>query len=213
VTSAQAVALDRVRIARELHDVVAHHVSAMGVQAGAARAVLERDPDAARTTLLGIEGEARAALDELHHLLETLRTPAADAPGASTVRLSDLDELVAHACESGMPTTLTVVGEPVELPDLVQVNVYRVAQEALTNARRHGGPDAAADVRLRYAPDDLELEVTNEGRVAQAIRPGLGIVGMRERAAASGGTIEVGPRARGGFLVRLRVPLAARVTA
>ena len=213
VTSAQAVALDRVRIARELHDVVAHHVSAMGVQAGAARAVLERDPDAARTTLLGIEGEARAALDELHHLLETLRTPAADAPGASTVRLSDLDELVAHACESGMPTTLTVVGEPVELPDLLQVNVYRVAQEALTNARRHGGPDAAADVRLRYAPDDLELEVTNEGRVAQAIRPGLGIVGMRERAAASGGTIEVGPRARGGFLVRLRVPLAARVDA
>jgi signal transduction histidine kinase len=213
VTSAQAVALDRVRIARELHDVVAHHVSAMGVQAGAARAVLERDPDAARATLLGIEGEARSALDELHNLLETLRTPMGDSPAASTVRLSDLDELVAHACESGMPTTLTVVGDPVEVPGLLQVNVYRVAQEALTNARRHGGPDAAADVRLRYAPDDLELEVTNEGRVASAIRPGLGIVGMRERAAASGGTIEVGPRARGGFLVRLRVPLAARVAA
>jgi signal transduction histidine kinase len=213
VTSAQAVALDRVRIARELHDVVAHHVSAMGVQAGAARAVLERDPDAARTTLLGIEGEARSALDELHNLLETLRTPMGDSLAASTVRLSDLDELVAHACESGMPTTLTVVGDPVEVPGLLQVNVYRVAQEALTNARRHGGPDAAADVRLRYAPDDLELEVTNEGRVASAIRPGLGIVGMRERAAASGGTIEVGPRARGGFLVRLRVPLAARVAA
>ncbi len=213
VTAAQAVALDRVRIARELHDVVAHHVSAMGVQAGAARAVMDRDADAARAALLGVEREARAALDELHHLLETLRTPAGDAPNASTVRLSGLAELVDHARESGMPTTLTVVGEPVELPDLVQVNVYRVAQEALTNARRHGGPDATADVRLRYAADDLELEVANDGRVTGAVRPGLGIVGMRERAAASGGTIEVRPRSRGGFLVRMRVPLPSRVTA
>ncbi len=105
VTAAQAVALDRVRIARELHDVVAHHVSAMGVQAGAARSVMERDPDAARAALLGIEGEARSALDELHHLLETLRTPVGDSPSASTVRLSGLAELVEHARESGMPTT------------------------------------------------------------------------------------------------------------
>ena len=89
----------------------------------------------------------------------------------------------------------------------MQVNVYRVTQEALTNARRHGGPDAAADVRLRFAPDDLELEVANEGRVTRGRSARLGIVGMRERAAASGGTIEVGPRARGGFLVRMRVPL------
>ena len=209
VTAAQAVALDRVRIARELHDVVAHHVSAMGVQAGAARAVMERDPDAARTALLGIEGEARSALEELHHLLETLRTPAGDAPNASTVRLSGLAELVEHARESGMPTTLTVVGEPVELPDLVQVNVYRVAQEALTNARRHGGPDAAADVRLRYAPTTSSSRSTNEGSVTPRDRgPASASSGMRERAAASGGTIEVGPRARGGFLVRMRVPLA-----
>ena len=213
VTAAQAVALDRVRIARELHDVVAHHVSAMGVQAGAARAVMVRDPEAARTALIAIEGEARSALDELHHLLETLRTPAGDAPDASTVRLSGLADLVEHARDSGMPTTLTIVGDAVELPDLVQVNIYRVTQEALTNARRHGGPDAAADVRLRFAPDDLELEIANEGRVTQAVRPGLGIVGMRERAAASGGTIEVGPRARGGFLVRMRLPLPSRVTA
>jgi len=213
VTAAQAVALDRVRIARELHDVVAHHVSAMGVQAGAARAVMVRDPESARTALIAIESEARSALDELHHLLETLRTPAGDAPDASTVRLSGLADLVAHARDSGMPTTLTIVGDPVELPDLVQVNIYRVTQEALTNARRHGGPDAVADVRLRFAPDDLELEIANEGRVTPAVRPGLGIVGMRERAAASGGTIEVGSRARGGFLVRMRLPLPSRVTA
>ncbi|WP_109208534.1 MULTISPECIES: histidine kinase [Microbacterium] len=213
VTAAQAVALDRVRIARELHDVVAHHVSAMGVQAGAARAVLERDPDAARTALLGVEASARSALVELRQLLETLRT-SGDTEGGSTVHLSGLAELVAHANDNGLPTTLTIVGEPVELPELVQVNVYRVAQEALTNARRHGGPDAAADVRLRYADDAIELEVVNTGRaVATPMRPGLGLVGMRERAAASGGELEAGPRGRGGFLVRLRVPLAARVGA
>lgn len=212
VTAAQAVALDRVRIARELHDVVAHHVSAMGVQAGAARAVLERDPEAARSAMLGVEASARSALVELRQLLETLRTPAGDGEGGSTVHLSGLSDLVAHANDNGLPTTLTVVGDPVELPELVQVNVYRVAQESLTNARRHGGPDAAADVRLRYAPDSLELEVVNTGRAVTApMRPGLGLVGMRERAVASGGELEAGPRGRGGFLVRLRVPLAARV--
>ncbi|MGL4255758.1 MAG: sensor histidine kinase, partial [Microbacterium sp.] len=160
VTAAQAVALDRVRIARELHDVVAHHVSAMGVQAGAARAVMDRDPDAARTALAGVEQSARSALDELRHLLETLRTPNGDAPSASTVSLAGLPALIAHATENGLPTTLTIVGDEVPLPDLVQVNLYRVAQEALTNARRHGGPDAAADVRLRYGADAVELEIT-----------------------------------------------------
>ena len=212
VTAAQAVALDRVRIARELHDVVAHHVSAMGVQAGAARAVLERDPDAARRALLGIEDSARSAIADLRQLLETLRTTAGDTDGASTVQLSALAELVAHANDNGLPTTLTVVGDRVELPDLVQVNIYRVAQEALTNARRHGGPDATADLRLRYGADAVELEVVNTGRsIATPMRPGLGLVGMRERAAASGGVLETGPRERGGFLVRLRVPLAAPV--
>ncbi|MCH6230354.1 sensor histidine kinase [Microbacterium sp. CFH 31415] len=213
VTAAQAVALDRVRIARELHDVVAHHVSAMGVQAGAARAVMDRDPEAARAALSGVEASARSALDDLRHLLETLRTPDGEPPNASTVRLAGLAELVAHANANGLPTTLTVVGDETPVPDLVQVNIYRVAQEALTNARRHGGPDAAADVRLRYAGDAVELEIVNTGRVVAALRPGLGIVGMRERAGASGGTLEAAPRARGGFLVRLSVPLAERVVA
>jgi signal transduction histidine kinase len=208
VTAAQAVALDRVRIARELHDVVAHHVSAMGVQAGAARAVLDRDPDAARAALLGVEESARAALQDLRHLLETLRTPSADAEGGSTVQVSALPELIAHANDNGLPTTFTVIGAPVALPDLVQVNLYRIAQEALTNARRHGGPDAAADVRLRYGDEGVELEVSNTGRSATPMRPGLGLVGMRERAIASGGTLEAGPRSRGGFLVRLRIPLS-----
>ncbi|MCR2824734.1 sensor histidine kinase [Microbacterium sp. zg.Y909] len=213
LTAAQAVALDRVRIARELHDVVAHHVSAMGVQAGAARMVLERDPAAARTALGGVEASARSALEELRQLLETLRTPdAAAAPADSTVRLSALADLVAHANDNGLPTTFTVVGEPAEPSELVQVNLYRIAQEALTNVRRHAGPGATADVRLRYDADAVELEVTNTGRV-RADRPGLGLVGMRERAAASGGALEAGPRPRGGFIVRARIPLRAAVPA
>ena len=206
LTAAQAVALDRVRIARELHDVVAHHVSAMGVQAGAARTVLDRDPAAARAALGTVEHSAREALTELRQLLETLRTPDADTPASSTLSLRALPDLVAHAVDNGLPTTFAVVGDPVETPELVQVNLYRIAQEALTNARRHGGPDAVADVRLRYDDAGVELEVTNTGRPMVAGRAGLGIVGMRERAAASGGTIEAGPRPRGGFLVRVRVP-------
>jgi signal transduction histidine kinase len=211
VTAAQAVALDRVRIARELHDVVAHHVSAMGVQAGAARAVLDRDPEAARAALSAVETSARGALTELRNLLDTLRTPdaetAGDAPGASTLRLAALPELVAHAGANGLPTTLTVVGDPVAASELVQVNLYRITQEALTNARRHGGSDATADVRVRYGTASIELEITSTGVVRGGGRPGLGLVGMRERATASGGTLDAGPRPRGdGWLVRVRVP-------
>ncbi|WP_100812666.1 MULTISPECIES: sensor histidine kinase [unclassified Microbacterium] len=211
VTARQAVALDRLRIARELHDVVAHHVSAMGVQAGAARAVFDSDPAATRRALSGIEASAREALDELRQLLGTLRTPddfviegADDA--ASTVRLAGLPGLVEHAVEAGLPTTLSELGDPWPVPDVVQVNLYRIVQEALTNARRHGGPDARADVRLRYSPDAVEIEVTNDGRTGVPARGGLGLVGMRERASASGGTIDAGPRSRGGYLVRVRVP-------
>lgn len=206
-TAAQAVSLERVRIARELHDVVAHHVSAMGVQAAAARTVIERDPDAARGALAGIETSAREALSELRNLLETLRTSSDATEDASTLRLSDLPALVAHAGENGLPTTLRIVGEPGELPATVHANLFRIAQEALTNARRHGGPGATADVRLRYEPDAVELEVHNTGRVVGPPAPGLGLVGMRERAAASGGSIEAGPRREGGFLVRVRVPV------
>lgn len=214
LTAAQAVALDRVRIARELHDVVAHHVSAMGVQAGAARAVLDRDPSSARAALTGVETSARAALDELRNLLDTLRTPDADAPGGSTLRLSALPELIEHANANGLPTTLTVVGDAVEPSELVQVNLYRITQEALTNARRHGGRGATAEVRVRYSRDAIELDIANSGVVRGSDRPGLGLVGMRERAAASGGTVEIGPRPRGdGFLVRARVPMVNQAVA
>jgi signal transduction histidine kinase len=205
-SAAQAVTLDRIRIARELHDVVAHHVSAMGVQAGAARTVLDSDAAAAREILRAVEQSARMAIDELHHLLETLRAPETDDT-ASTLRLENLAQLAHEITAAGTPTTFAVVGEPVEVPETVHVNLYRIAQEALTNARRHGGADVTADMRLRYDGGAVELEVTNTGRVRSGARPGLGQLGMRERAIASGGTLEFGPRERGGYLVRVRVPL------
>ncbi|MBY0689678.1 sensor histidine kinase [Microbacterium marinilacus] len=206
-SAAQAVELDRIRIARELHDVVAHHVSAMGVQAGAARTVLERDPDSAKGILESVERSARAAISELHQLLSTLRDPGQDADAPSTLRLDALETLARQTTAIGTPTTFTVIGEPIDVPEVANVNLYRIAQEALTNARRHGGPDVSADVRLRYTPDAVELEIANSGRVRASARPGVGQLGMRERATASGGSLEFGPRERGGYLVRVRIPL------
>lgn len=212
VTAAQAVALDRVRIARELHDVVAHHVSVMGVQAGAARLVLESDPAQSARILSGIESSARDAIQELRQLLETLRTPGGDtSEPASTVSLDDIAALAEASTEAGLPTAYTVIGDPVPVPSLVAVNLYRIAQESLTNARRHAGPGATADVRVRYDEDGVEVEVVNTGRAIAQLRPGLGQLGMRERAAASGGTFEIAPRAPGGVRVRARVPLGAPV--
>jgi signal transduction histidine kinase len=208
-TAAQAVALDRVRIARELHDVVAHHVSVMGVQAGAARRVLTQDPDVASASLATIEQNARTAVEELHRMLTTLReddaAPASDS--SSTRGIDQLDELVAG---SGLPATLHVVGERRPVTSMAGFTLYRVAQEALTNTRKHGGEHASVDVRLRYLDDAVEIEVadTGVGRSAAKRGTGLGITGMRERVDAVGGTLEVGPRSRGGYLVRARIPEA-----
>ncbi|MFC3399269.1 sensor histidine kinase [Microbacterium amylolyticum] len=152
LTSAQAVALDRVRIARELHDVVAHHVSAMGVQAGAARTVMDADPAAAERALAAVEASAREAIDELRHLLDTLRDESQEEGEApSTVGLAS-PQLVRSVEAAGTPTSLRFIGDQIPVPDFVQVNLYRIAQEALTNARRHGGPGVTADARVRYSP-------------------------------------------------------------
>ncbi|MCP1428027.1 signal transduction histidine kinase [Microbacterium foliorum] len=214
VTAAQAVALDRVRIARELHDVVAHHVSVMGVQAGAARLVIDQDPEKSKSILTGIEGSARDAIHELRHLLETLRSPGSETPdAASTVTLDDIRSLVEASTEAGLPTDYAVIGEPVPVPSVVAVNLYRITQESLTNARRHAGAGAIADVRVRYDDEGVEVEVVNTGRAMAVLRPGLGQLGMRERAAASGGTLEVTPRPSGGMRVRARVPLTETSTA
>jgi signal transduction histidine kinase len=208
--AAQSVALDRVNIARELHDVVAHHVSVMGVQAGAARRVIQTDPAQASASLEMIEQSARSAVEELQQLLITLRSDDADAASqsASTRGLDQLAELVHESRSAGTPATLSVIGEPRPVTALVGFTLYRVAQEALTNTRKHAGSRATADVRLRYAPDSVELEVVDSG-VGHSLAGtgGLGQVGMRERVAAIGGELEMGPRSRGGYLVRTRIPL------
>lgn len=207
----QAVALDRVRIARELHDSVAHHVSVMGVQAGAARSTLRSDPDAAEQALRHVEDTARSAIDELRGLLATLRDagPASDATPGSTLGVAALPRLVRESVDAGLPTELEVVGDERPLPPAMSLNLYRIAQEALTNARKHAGPDAEASVRLRYLGDAVELEVANTGRSrVQRLPGGLGQLGMRERVATAGGSLEVGPRSRGGYLVRARLPIA-----
>ena len=209
LNAAQAVALDRVRIARELHDVVAHHVSVMGVQAGAARTVFDQKPEEAKRMLAAVESSSREAITELRHLLETLREH--DGPEApSTLSLADIPKLVEASRDAGVPTEYTVVGEPVAVPPVVAVAIYRIAQESLTNARRHAGAHVSADVRLRYEDHRVELEVVNTGRQIAEPRPGLGMLGMlgmRERAIAAGGAIEIGPRERGGFRVRAAFPV------
>jgi len=211
-TAAQAVALDRVRIARELHDAVAHHVSVIGIQAGAARTVLTRDAEAASAALQTIEHTTRETIRELHDMLSTLRD--SDEADDSARGLERVPELVAASVDSGLPTSYHVIGDAHPVPAVASVNLYRIAQEALTNVRKHGGPDATADVRVRYGGDHVELEIANTGGVTVHRMPGgLGQLGMRERVAASGGTLELGPRSRGGYLVRARIPLPAEVPA
>ena len=207
LAAAQAVTLDRVRIARELHDAVAHHVSVIGIQAGAARTVLTSNPDAASDALLAIESTTRDTIRELHAMLTTLRDPEESREAARG--LDRIDELIEASSSSGIPTSFSVIGKPLEVPPVASTNLYRVAQEALTNVRKHAGPDATADVRLRFGGDHVELEIANTGDLAVRRLPGgLGQLGMRERVGASGGTLELGPRSRGGYLVRARIPLA-----
>ncbi|RLP75344.1 sensor histidine kinase [Mycetocola tolaasinivorans] len=205
----QAVVLERVRIARELHDVVAHHVSLMGVQAGAARFVLDQDPVAARTALHQVEDSARLAISELRGLLGTLREAdlALDAAPPSTVGLSALPALIRMSEDAGLPTRFEIQGAEVPVSDLTGFTLYRIAQESLTNARKHGGQAATADVRLRYLDDGVELEIGNTGAMpVPRTQTGHGQLGMRERIAAAGGRLEYGPRSRGGYLVRAFIP-------
>jgi len=214
----QAVAIERLRLARELHDAVAHHVSMMGVQAAAARMVQTSDPQQAALALEQVEDSAREAVDELHGLLSTLRESGTETHAASAVgslSVERLPELVQQAADTGLAAQYQVIGEPVRVPPLTSLNLYRICQEALTNVRKHAGTGARVDVRLRYEPDAVELEVTDDGTGARRVARrgtsgGLGLVGMRERVAADGGTLETGARGRGGYLVRARVPLGPR---
>lgn len=211
-TAAQAVTLERLRIARELHDVVAHHVSVIGIHAGAARRVLRADPERAVAVLSTIERTARTAVDELRRTLVTLRSgddgDPEPAPGeaASTLGVDQIPDLVAESARSGTRTVLMVIGQRRTLPPVTDLVLYRVAQEALTNVRKHAGPGALAAVRLHYQDESVDLEVENEGRTTPSgTNDGLGRLGMRERVTAVGGTVESGPT-ESGYAVRASVP-------
>ena len=227
-SATQAVSLDRLEIARELHDVVAHHISVMGLQAAAARRSLERAPETAAQALEVVEESAQSTITELRSLVHTLRSPDAEGElSASTVGVSQLPALVATSQSAGTPTTLIVAGSPTPLPLLVDIALYRVVQEALTNVRKHAGRGATATVRLRYESDAVEVEISDDG-VTQRLPhranvrsasdspmplgagnldgSGLGLRGMHERISAVGGTVEAGRREHQGFLVRARVP-------
>ncbi|MFE9658094.1 sensor histidine kinase [Micromonospora sp. NPDC006431] len=205
----QAVADERRRIARELHDVVAHQVSVMGVLATGARRVLRRDPDAADEAMATVEETGRATLRELRRLLDVLRTdaePTADLtpqPG-----LTGIEALVEQVREAGLPVTLRIDGTPGPMEEGVALTVYRIVQEALTNALKHAGR-ATALVQLTVADGVLAVEVTDTGRgpTPAADRIGHGLVGMRERVALYGGILRTGPRPGGGFRVYARIPL------
>ncbi|GIF45607.1 signal transduction histidine kinase [Asanoa ferruginea] len=206
-----AVADERLRIARELHDVVAHHVSVMGVQASAGRRVLDKDPAKARAALESVEQSARTAVDELRRMLSLLRQ-SGDAPGAAGGGVDRLDELLTNAREAGLTTKLGVYGDPAPLPESLSQAIYRIVQEALTNTLKHAGA-ATVDVRIRYLATEVEVDVTDDGRsvVASQRVGGMGLIGMRERVAAHDGVLETGPVVDGpgrrGFRVRARFPL------
>ncbi|WP_245785933.1 sensor histidine kinase [Lentzea albida] len=202
-----AIAAERMRIARDLHDVVAHHVSVMGIQAGAARRVLDSDPALARDALQTVEQTARTAISELRGLLGVLRADA-DTDLKASPNLDDLTELFDNARAAGLKVSHGVYGDVRDVPSGVALSAYRVVQEALTNVVKHADAQHV-DVRMRYLDSALELEIADDGRGRVATtNSGFGLVGMRERLAVHGGSLEVGPRREAGYLVRASLPTA-----
>ncbi|MGW5264286.1 sensor histidine kinase [Microbispora sp. NPDC004025] len=206
-----AAAAERARIARELHDVVAHNVSVMVVQADGAGYALDGDPEQARRAMQAISATGRQALAEMRRLVGVLRqdagSPAEEyAPQPGVAQLGDL---IRQVRDSGLPTEFTVTGTARTLPEGEQLAVYRIVQEALTNALKHGGPGTRAWVEMTYGRGELELRISDDGRGAAAPRlvGGHGLIGMRERAAMYGGSVEAAPRTGGGFRVVARIPI------
>ena len=223
-----AAAAERARIARELHDIVAHHVSVMVVQADGAAFALENSPDKTREALGAISGTGRQALAEMRRLLGMLRSPSAGPLGpelAPVPGTSQLSLLLEQTRAAGIPVTFSQEGTPVAgQADGADLAVYRVVQESLTNVRRHGGPGASAAVTIRYAADGVTVSVTDDGRGAAAQPPGSdqasadgaaadstghGLHGMRDRVELYGGTLAAGPRPGGGYQVTATLPLVA----
>ncbi len=222
-TALRRVAEDRVRIARELHDAIAHHAAVISVQAGVAEHLVGRDPAAAAEALHHVRDSARAVLAELQSVLGVLRQDEADLPTAPTPGLARIDELVASFRSIGVPVTVETSGPSWRLAPAADLAAYRLVQEALTNVQKHAR-GARATVLLSPRAGRLEVTVTNDRPPARdtgllAVAPdetggsGLGLVGMRERVLAAGGTLQTGSTKEGGFRVAAQLPLAAQVAA
>jgi signal transduction histidine kinase len=206
-----AVAEERARIAREMHDVVAHSLSVMVVQAEAAEAMLDDDPERARRPLAAVQQTGRGALAELRRMLGVMREMAEEGPAlAPQPGLEGLDELARQVREAGLPVDVRVEGEPRPLPPGIDLSAYRIVQEGLTNALKHAGP-ATAEVVVRYGEREIELEVRDDGRgsAPRTNGRGHGLIGMQERVALYGGRLSAGPRPEGGFALTARLPLEA----
>ncbi|MET9507584.1 sensor histidine kinase [Streptomyces flavidovirens] len=212
-----AVAAERARIARELHDVVAHNVSVMVVQADGAAYVMDASPAQARQALETISTTGRQALAEMRRLLGVLRTGEHQESGEYVPQpdVEQIEDLVEQVRTAGLTVDFKVEGTPRPLPSGVELTAYRIVQEALTNTRKHGGPEAGASVRLVYFDDGLGLLVEDDGRGAAhelyedggADGRGHGLIGMRERVGMVGGTLDAGPRPGGGFRISALLPL------
>jgi signal transduction histidine kinase len=209
--AALAVANERARIASELHDVVAHNVSVMVVQAAAARRMIDQDPAKAHEALGSVEQTGRAALKELRRMVGMLGREDEEPALAPQPSVAELDWLVERAREAGLDVDLTIEGEKKRLESSVDLSAFRIVQEALANTLKHAGP-ARAHVRLRYGEHDVEVDVSDDGRgvagpTDNGASMGQGLVGMRERVAMLGGEIEAGYRKNGGFGVHAKLPL------
>jgi signal transduction histidine kinase len=209
IRTAAAIAEERARIARELHDVVAHSISFMVLQARGGRRIFQSDPADARQAFAIIERTGHQALEEMRRLLGMLRQSDEKLPLAPQPSLGDLGSLVDQVRAAGLPVQLAVEGEARELPAGVDLSAYRIVQEALTNALLHAGP-ASARVLVRYRRDDLELEITDDGPgTGDGSAPGYGLIGMRERVSVYGGELSAGRRPEGGYALLVRLPIGS----
>lgn len=218
--SRAAVAEERTRIARELHDVVAHSMAVMIVQADGARFMLDRDPEQARTAVKVVADTGRQALEEMRRLVGVLRDAGPSGASGSVVAadpehrrlaLTELPDLLARFRDAGLRIRHTVDGEPPALPPGLELTVYRVVQEALTNALKHAGVGAGVEVTLTYAADAVVVRVVDDGRGRPVVSPapsgGHGLLGMRERVTVYDGSLTAGPRLAGGWQLEARLPL------
>jgi len=207
--ASEAVSAERARIARELHDVLAHTISLIAVQADAAAKLLRHDPGRAREPLETIQSTSRGALAEMRQLVGLLRDDGAGAPTEPQPGVDDIERLVDEVRRSGVPVTFELTGPPRSLSAPLDLAAYRIVQEGLTNVRKHAA-NADACVSLRYRRDDLEIEVRDNGAASvESEGGGYGLVGIQERVSLLGGQLNAGRTAEGGFLLRARLPLAA----